>query len=257
MKSNILILFLTIFSSVLSSCSSKQVEKKTITETTKQTQPSPVSPGKKMKKGKEFDFVIPFQSSKWHSLKYSSIPANLTHFSSEHISIRVHHSASPLIYAMTDNPLIITGISVQGHVDRLVNIQHSEKQGKDGWDDFNLRLGLVVLGQKRPNWFQRAFAPEWVKVMFNLAPKDQGIDQIYFLNAVLSPRLLQKKRIHPLSQYITEHYVWLMDKSGSFSYSYEFPDPKHTGALWISVDGDDTQSEFHLKIQKIFLTTQL
>ena len=89
--------------------------------------------------------------------------------------------------------------------------------------------------------------------MYDLAPKNQGIDHIYFLSAVLSPTLLNVQRTHPLSQYIKEHYVWLMNKPGDFSYSYHFQNPKQTVALWISSDGDDTQSEFNLAIKKISL----
>ena len=152
---------------------------------------------------------------------------------------------------MTENPVFIKEISIQGEVSQLASIKPPEKQGEKNLDDFNLRLGLVLLGDKKPSWLEELLAPKWVKTMFNLAPKDQGIDHIYFLNAVLSPTLLNKTRTHPLSKYIKEHYVWLMNKIGVFSYSHTFQQPKHTGALWIAVDGDDSQSEFILKIQEI------
>ena len=194
---------------------------------------------------------ISFDSDKWHSLKYSSIPANTVTFSSDNISIIVNRSASPLIYPMTENPIFITEISIKGEVNQLVDIKPPEQQGEKNLDDFNLRLGLVLLGDERLNRFQKLFAPEWVKKMFELAPKDQGIDHIHFLNAVLSPALLNKNRTHPLSEYIKEHYVWLMNTTGTFSYSHTFQKPKHIGALWIAVDGDDSQSEFILKIQEI------
>ena len=192
-----------------------------------------------------------FDSSKWHSLTYSSIPANTVTFSANSISIKVNHSASPLIYPLTENPVFIKEISIQGEVSQLVSIKPPEKQGEENLDDFNLRLGLVLLGDKKPSRLEQLFAPEWVKKMFNLAPQDQGVDHIYFLNAVLSPALLNKTRTHPLSKYIKEHYIWLMNKIGVFSYSHTFQESKHTGALWIAVDGDDSQSEFILKIQEI------
>ena len=197
---------------------------------------------------------IPFNSNKWHSLKYSSLPANTVTFLPHSISIDVHHSASPLIYPMTDNPLFIKEISIKGEVNQLVNIEPPEKQGEKNLDDFNLRLGLVLLGDKRLSWYEELLAPEWIKKMFNLAPKDQGIEHIYFLNAVLSPALLNRTRTHPLSEYIKEHYIWLMNTPGAFSYSHAFQKPKHTGGLWMAVDGDDSQSEFTLKIQEISIT---
>ncbi len=197
---------------------------------------------------------IPFDSNKWHSLKYSSIPANTVTFLPNSISIKVNRSASPLIYPMTEKPVLIKEISIKGEVNQLVNIKPPEQQGEKILDDFNLRLGLVLLGDKRLSWYEELLAPEWVKKMFNLASKDQGIEHIYFLSAVLSPTLLNKTRTHPLSEYIKEHYVWLMNKPGSFSYSHTFSKTKHTGALWIAVDGDGSQSEFTLKIQEISIT---
>ena len=197
---------------------------------------------------------IPFDSDKWHSLTYSSIAANTVTFSSDNISIKVNHSASPLIYPMTEKPLFIKEISIKGEVSQLVNIDPPEKQGEKNLDDFNLRLGLVLLGDKKPSLLEELFAPDWVKKMFELAPKDQGIEHIYFLNAVLSPSLVNKTRSHPLSEYIKEHYAWLMNKIGPFSYSHTFSKPKYTGALWIAVDGDDSQSNFILKIQEITIT---
>ena len=63
--------------------------------------------------------VVPFNASQWHSLKYNSIPSNTVQFSKDRILIKVKHSASPLIYPMTNNPLPLTGIAIEGHVDRL------------------------------------------------------------------------------------------------------------------------------------------
>ena len=197
--------------------------------------------------------LVPFDSNQWHSLRYRSIPSNVVQFFKERILIKVKNSASPLIYPMTNQPLLLTGIAIEGKIDRLIHISTPQQQGKQGLDDFILRFGLVLMGHKRLNWFQRSIAPEWIIKMYDLAPKNQGIDHIYFLNAVQSPTLLNVKRTHPLSEYIKEHYVWLMNKSGEFSYSYRFPKPKQTAALWISSDGDDTQSEFNLEIKKISL----
>ena len=195
-----------------------------------------------------------FDSSKWQSLEFSSIPANVVDFSPQRISIQVNQSASPLIYPMMSEFPSIKKISIKGKVNQLVNVQPVEKQGKPGFDDFNLRLGLVLLGSKRLKWHERLLAAEWVKTLFDLAPENQGVDHIYFLNAVLSKSQQGKKRTHPLSEYIQENNVWLMNKVGDFSYSHTFPSPQKTGALWVSVDGDDTKSKFHLEIKEISFT---
>lgn len=193
------------------------------------------------------------KKGKWQILTYSSLPANKIDFSNQGLSIQVDGSASPLIYPLTSNPLKINKISVEGSIDKLLNIKSGGVQGEKGFDDFNLRFGLVLLGPNRLNWLQKKLAPSWVLKMFNLAPKNQGIDHIHFLNAVQSSSLLNHFRTHDLSDYIKERYAWLMNKPGSFSYTYKFDKPQFTGALWISVDGDDTKSSFNLKIQKITL----
>ena len=200
---------------------------------------------------------IPFDSDQWHSLSYSSLPANRVDFSSSKILIHVQNSASPLIYPMTQNSKKIKKISIKGHINSLIEFSESETQGQEGFDDFALRLGLVLLGDKRLNYFESLLAPDWVEQMFALAPEDQGIDRILFLTAVSDSQLLNQKRVHPLSEYLYEHYVWLMDQPGDFSYSYTFTTPQNTGALWISADGDDTQSSFQLSITEISLETVL
>lgn len=201
--------------------------------------------------------IIPLNQNQWHSLSYSSLPANRVNFSSGKMLIDVQNSASPLIYPMTQNPKGIKKISIQGHSAPLIQIDSAEKQGQEGFDDFALRLGLVLLGDKRLNTIESLLAPDWVEKMFALAPQDQGIDHILFLTAVSSPQILNQKRVHPLSEYLHECYVWLMNRPGDFSYSYTFKTPQQTGALWISADGDDTQSHFQISIHKISMETVL
>ena len=199
-------------------------------------------------------YPVPLQAERWHSLQFSSIPANEVAFADGGVVVTVRQSASPLIFPLTDNPLNVKAVSVSGAVDRLVNIAAAETQGAEGADDFNLKLGLVFLGERTLSWYQAAIAADWVKQMFDLAPKDQGIDHIFFLNAVLSPSLLDKRRDHPSTEYIKERNVWLLDRTGAFSYTHTLPEPKPTVALWLSVDGDDTGSEYTITIDEITLT---
>ena len=197
---------------------------------------------------------IPLSSKgNWYILKYDSLAENYVTFSDDGLSIKVDKSASPLIYPLTDELFLIEKVSITGQVDKLVSIKNPDHQGQKGFDDFNLRFGLVLLGSNRLNWFTRKIAKKWIIEMYNLAPKNQGISHIDFLNAVLSPSRLNIVRTHPLSEYIKERNVWLMDKPGAFSYSHTFSEPRHTVALWISVDGDDTKSSFTLNIKQIQL----
>ena len=250
---------------LLLSCDSKLVNKTNKKQSTPQnknlkiinTFPSPNS-AKQKNKNSQLDLTkstitIPLHADKWHSLKYKSIPTNKVKFSKEGILIQVKNSASPLIYPITHSPLHLTGITIEGSVDRLLQIENASEQGEKGLDDFQLRVGFVLTGDKQLNWLERQIAASWILKLHQLAPQNQGIDHIYFLSAALSPTLLHTKRTHPLSSYIKEHYVWLMQNPGNFTYSYHFQDPKKTAALWIASDGDDTLSTFNLEIKKIKL----
>ena len=217
--------------------------------------PSPSDkPVVKTSSSQNIEKQIPLRSKgDWYILKYDSLPANQVTFSDNGLSIKVDKSASPLIYPLTEDPVLIEKVSIVGHVDKLVSIKNPDQQGQKGFDDFNLRFGLVLLGSSRLNWLKRRLASKWIVEMHNLAPKNQGIDHIDFLNAVLSSNRLNSVRTHPLSEYFKERNVWLMDKPGAFSYSHTFSNPRHTIALWISVDGDDTKSSFTLNIKHIQL----
>ena len=197
--------------------------------------------------------TIPLQAHKWHSLKYHSIPANTVDFANNILTIKVHHSASPLIYNITKKTIPITNLSIKGHINKLIYFSDPNKQGEKKLDDFSLRFGLVLLGNKTLNWLEKQFAPAWVIEMHKLAPNTQGISYIHFLNTVNSPTLLNKKRTHPLSKYIKEHYTWLINKTGDFLYTYRFQKPLPTTGLWISTDGDDTKSQFTLTIYSIVI----
>ena len=218
------------------------------------TPPSNGEPVVKISNSQNIEKQIPLRSKeKWYILKYDFLPANHVTFSDNGLSIKVDKSASPLIYPLTKDPILVEKVSIAGHVDKLVSIKNPDQQGQKGFDDFNLRFGLVLLGSKRLSWLKRQLASKWIVEMHNLAPKNQGINHIDFLNAVLSPNRLNSVRTHPLSEHLKERNVWLMDKPGAFSYSHTFSNPQHTIALWISVDGDDTKSSFTLNIKQIKL----
>ena len=198
-------------------------------------------------------YSVPLHAESWHSLRFSSIPANTVTHTPDGVLIRVRASASPLIHPLTDNPPVVKQISIKGTVDRLVTIAPAELQGQEGFDDFNLKLGLVFLGEQTLSWYQAAIAADWVKQMFALAPPQQGIDHIFFLNGVLSPALVGQTRVHPSTDYIKEQNAGLLNQSGDFAYTYTLPEPRATVALWLSVDGDDTGSEFDLRIDEIVI----
>jgi len=141
---------------------------------------------------------IPLDSSnRWQALRYKNIPANRIRFSKDGMTISVNNSASPLIYPL-DQPLLVTRLRVEAQIEGSLNVG-GPRQGEKGYDDYVLRIGLVVPGKKRLNFIQRMTAPEWVRALFKLAPEGTGISKVQFFNVAASPGQIGKSRQHPSS----------------------------------------------------------
>ena len=197
-------------------------------------------------------FALPVQHMDgWQLLQYTNIESNQVSFSQQGMTVQVMDSASPIIYPL-DNPLLVRRIEVSGRLSDLLHLD-ADKQGLKNHDDFTLRIGLVVDGDKTLNGLQKLFSPNWVKTLFELAPEGSGVDNIYFLNAVQTPTRLGQQRQHPDSDLIDENNVWLLDKPGDFTLTHTLDDPRKVIAVWISIDGDDSHSRYSTIIKSLSL----
>lgn len=196
--------------------------------------------------------ALPLQyPADWQLLEYRDLPANAVEFGSAGMAVRVEASASPIIYPLP-KPVRIARIEVSGHLDRLLALAPAAQGGQDG-DDYALKLGLVVAGDKTLNPVQRLFSANWIKKLYALAPEGTGIDRIEFLNAVQYPSLLGARRQHPLSDLIYENNVWLVDAAGNFNLSHQLDEPLEVIAIWLSIDGDDSNSRYTTLIRDLRL----
>jgi hypothetical protein len=167
------------------------------------------------------------------------------------MTVTVDQSASPIIYPL-DDPQTVTRVTVTGNLSNLLNLP-ADSQGQQGSDDFSLKIGLVVAGDKALNEVQKLFSAKWIQKLFDLAPEGTGVDKIYFLNAVQYEDFLGQQRQHPLSDLIYENNVWLLDKTGDFTLTYNLENPQKVIAVWLSIDGDDTQSSYTTTIKSLLL----
>lgn len=197
--------------------------------------------------------VIPTkQASLWEQEKYSHIPKNEVSFSERGILIRVIRSASPLIFRL-DSTKKVTGFHVRGEFRGLPNFADVGMQGEKGADDYALRVGFVIPGNKRLTGLKKLFAPAWVANLYSKAPDGSGLDRIQFFNVTQNPLQFGQHRVHPLSDLIQEDFFALASKVGAFDYDYVFKQPLEVSAVWISIDGDDTKSIFDVTISSIEL----
>lgn len=195
--------------------------------------------------------VVPVQSSQfWEQEKYSHIPPNKVSFSRDGILVQIDKSASPLIYAL-DSPRKVIGFHIRGEFRGLPKFQDVHRQGQKGFDDYALRVGFVVPGKKRLSGLKKMFAPAWVAHLYLKVPDSQGLSHIQFFNATQNQSQVGTERIHPSSELIHESFFAHIERDGKFDYAYTLPAPLDASALWISIDGDDTQSIFDVLISAL------
>lgn len=197
------------------------------------------------------DIPLQLQDQNWQILNYQRIPANQVNQLDQGLHIQVKSSASPLIYIF-DEPVLLSSIKVIGKMGDLPIIPEGHLQGDEGADDFPFRLGLVLEGDKTLNFAERLIAAQWVKILFDLAPDDTGIDHIRFLNLANPGELDWQNREHPAGKGLfTETIIKQVKPHQPFDLDYTPARPERVLALWISADGDDTQSEYAFSINSI------
>ena len=190
----------------------------------------------------------------WTVLSFNNIRPNEVSVADGALHIKVRGSASPLIYKF-DEPTRITGVTVIASWNGELRIPAGATEGDENADDFVLKFGIVEAGDRRLNWFQRRIAADWIKQLFKLAPKDSGVNRINFLSTTQQQERLGASRMHPLSDLLYETPVLYLDTPGPFVMTHEFPEPVESLGLWVSVDGDNTGSNFDLRLERITLRT--
>ncbi len=199
-------------------------------------------------------FLIPLgPSERWKNYTFSDIKPNKVTFSEEAVTLMVNHSASPLLYNLPET-LDTTSVQVKATLkDSLQPLPQGAQQGEKNYDDFILRVGLILKGDDRLSWLQRRVAPAWLIEMEKQLPEDIGIDKVLFYTTCRQKQLVNKKRNHFLSSKLEEKCVTLLDGTGEFEISVNLEKPKKVVGIWLASDGDDLKQKFQLQIHKIEL----
>ena len=196
--------------------------------------------------------VLPLSdATNWQVLQYSRLPPHRIRFANTGLEIAVDGSAMPLIYALPTR-LRVSGIRVKGRVEGALRLP-AERQGEEKFDDYVFRIGLVEPGTRTLNVVQRQLAADWVRKLFELAPKGSGISGIQFFNVGADKAHIGRHRRHPLSDLIAETVVAVPRPDGRFDFAHSLVRPLDTIAVWLSSDGDDTGSRFAVLIEHIEL----
>jgi hypothetical protein len=196
------------------------------------------------------NLYVPLTEKAWTLLAFNNIPKNSVDFIDQQIKVKVKGSAGPLIFKLPKLTKI-TEFSIKG------KITGSKKVELEKFDeDSVLRFGLVAAGTKFLSGPKKWLAADWVKKLFELAPSGVGLDKIYFYNFTNRNELINQKRVHPKSDLIEESISFLQTQEGSFSIRKKLDSPINTAALWLSIDGDDTISEYETQLSEILIQSE-
>ena len=192
--------------------------------------------------------VVPLDPEMWKLISYDGIRPNQIKKLDKSMEIQVDSSAAPVVYKLK-KPQKVTRVKFNALLEGKLKYGN-KKAGAKGADDFPLRVGLVVKGDKKLGTLKKWIAPDWVIELYNLAPKGEGIDKIYFLNVTAYQVAEFEERRHPLSDLFIEKIVGKFENS-KVDIDYKLEKPLDVMALWISSDGDDIKSSFQVKINSL------
>jgi hypothetical protein len=188
----------------------------------------------------------------WQQEAFSKKSSNVFSVEKGALLVTVKKSASPLFFKLSEAKKI-TGFKATGEFKGLPVFKNLSLQGKKGNDDYPLRLGFVVPGKKTLSGLYKFIAAQWVKRIYNLIPEGTGLDRIEFFNVSQNAAELGVKRTHYSSDLLKETIVAVQKKSGPFSVEHTFASPIDTLAIWLSIDGDDTLSDYEVSLSAIEL----
>ena len=187
----------------------------------------------------------------WQVLGYGRIPVNEVAYSDNGMDVTVDGSASAIVFPL-DTIGRFKALQIDAAIDGMVDLG-GKSQGAKGADDFRLRIGLVYAGDKTLNFLQRSIAPKWIKTLYALAPEGAGISRVEFYNTWQDAALEGLERPHPTTDIWREHFVLETDANGRIQQSVAIPVDADVVAIWISTDGDDTDSSFRVRINSLVL----
>lgn len=193
--------------------------------------------------------TVSFKKNQWEVLQYSKIKPNSVNFTNQSMTIAVNQSASPVIYRIK-SPKIVKEIVLDADIMGALKLKNTQ-QGTKGNDDFSLRIGLVYQGDKRLGFLQKKIAPPWVKKLYSMAPKNVGVSNVEFFGVYQDKRLANQRKAD--SELFIDNFIIEQPKNGKIQTTIKVNSNKPVLALWVNSDGDDTNSAFKVKINKLVL----
>jgi len=194
--------------------------------------------------------VVPLDRAEgWIEWGYRGRPNHAITRSPSGLAVNVRGSAGGLAYRLPA-PAVVRRIRATGRIDGSLAVDPA-RQGLEGHDDFALRVGLVVRGDKRLGFLERRLVPAWVRHLHDLAPRGTGISHVHFFNVGAPGSAVGRERTHPLNELLRETIATVLQADGGFDLEVTPPAAAETLAIWLSMDGDDTRSTFTVRLTSL------
>ena len=190
---------------------------------------------------------VSLNPTEWMTISYPKINANTVKQAQDGLHIFVNNSSSAQVYKF-EKPISLKEVKIKAHIKG--EIKYGLKiPGSKQADDFPLRLGFILKGKNKLNFFQKAIAPDWLIELNSMSSKFGGLDKVYSL-IFYTTKPNFKKREHPFSSYFFEQ-VGGSFKNPKLDEIYKLSIKNEVIGLWLSSDGDDTNSSFEVIVESI------
>jgi hypothetical protein len=189
----------------------------------------------------------------WHTVNFSNLPQNEITVTAKGMKTKVASSSSALVYPFA-KPLLISKIAFEGSTEGYPTLNSETAEAEIKADDYVLRLGLIEKGEISPTFFERLFAPHWLKELRSFWKEDSFQRLILLKVAQNEPKGSVRK--HPSSKFIEEEVVKSGHRPQDLAFTHEFIPPISSLGLWLQSDGDGTHSEFIVEGKKLEIWTQ-
>ena len=189
--------------------------------------------------------------SKWFCFGYGSRPQSQYKFSTRGMEIKVNSSTGPCLYKL-DKISKIKNIKIVAESNAKFLLMPSQIQGEEDFDDYALRVGLVLVGDTRPVLVIRWFLPRWVQKLIEVAPEGLGFEHVQFFTTTQTKSLVGREKTHFGSKYFKEKASVLIGPKESFTIEEDLRMKSwEVYALWVMADGDDLNKKFTTTLKSI------
>lgn len=197
--------------------------------------------------GRSYAKEISLEIQNWHMVHYSKIKANIVIQKENNLEVSVDNSSSAIVYKF-DQVEMIKQIQIMAKMQGFINYLDKDP-GSDHADDFPIRLGFILKGDKKLNFFQRIVAPNWLVELDKISAPLGGIDKVYNL-IFYTNKPSFKHREHPSSSYFYEEVAEQILNS-KLEAKHNFDQALPVIGIWLSSDGDNTSSKFTILIERV------